>query len=200
MWCVCAQLYTDQSKKIFDHFICFWKWFLSLFEFMFSAYFIFQQTCSVLKNRCLSFLRLISRLARDSRKFLRLISRLISWLASHATQVTSSSRSFRDSSRDKLMTHKNFRDSLRNSLSCETPRNSFLKGFSWETCFKPLTFSFKPFFQYFYIKTQSIWMVFSFLNISKVILNSFHCFGFLNYVLESFVLLVKIFIIGVGKF
>ena len=159
---------------------------------MFSAYFIFQQTCSVLKNRCLSFLWLISRLTRDSRKFLRLIS----WLASHAMQVASSSRSFRDSSQDKLMTHKNFR----NSLSCETPRNSFLKGFSWETCFKPLTFSFKPFFQYFYIKTQSIWMVFSFFNISKVILNSFHCFGFLNYVLESFVLLVKMFIIGVGKF
>ena len=31
----------DQIKKIFDHFICIWKWFLSLFVFMFSAYFIF---------------------------------------------------------------------------------------------------------------------------------------------------------------
>ena len=40
--CVCAQLYMDQIKKIFDHFICIWKWFLSLFVFMFSAYFIFH--------------------------------------------------------------------------------------------------------------------------------------------------------------
>ena len=42
MWCVCAQSYMVQSKKIFDHFICFWKWFLSLFVFMFSVYFVFH--------------------------------------------------------------------------------------------------------------------------------------------------------------
>ena len=42
MWCVCAQLYMDQSKKNFDHFICFWKWFLSFFVSMFSAYFVFH--------------------------------------------------------------------------------------------------------------------------------------------------------------
>ena len=42
-------------------------------------------------------------------------------------------------------------------------------------------------------------MVFHSINISKVILNSFHCFGFLDYVLVSFVLLVGIFIIGVGE-
>ena len=42
-------------------------------------------------------------------------------------------------------------------------------------------------------------MVFHSINISKVILNSFHFFGSLNYVLKSFVLLVGIFIIGVGK-
>ena len=42
-------------------------------------------------------------------------------------------------------------------------------------------------------------MVFHSINISKVILNSFHCFGSLDYVLESFVLLVGIFIIEVGK-
>ena len=39
---MCAQSYTDLSKKIFDLFICFWKWFLSLFVFMFSAYFVFH--------------------------------------------------------------------------------------------------------------------------------------------------------------
>ena len=36
-------------------------------------------------------------------------------------------------------------------------------------------------------------MVFHSFNISKVILNSFHCFGSLDYVLKSFVLLVGIF-------
>ena len=79
------------------------------------------------------------------------------------------------------------------------PRNSFLKGFPWETCFKPLLSSLKPLFHYFYIKTQSIWMVFHFISISKVIINFFHWFWSLDYVLESFVLLVEIFIIGVGK-
>ena len=83
--------------------------------------------------------------------------------------------------------------------SCKTPRNSFLKCYSWKTCFKPLLSSLKPLFQYFYIKTQSIWMVFHFITISKVILNSFHCFGSLDYILESFVLLDGIVIIGVGK-
>ena len=42
-------------------------------------------------------------------------------------------------------------------------------------------------------------MVFHTINISKVILNSFLCFWSLDYVLESFVLLVGIFIIEVGK-
>ena len=94
-------------------------------------------------------------------------------------QVVSSSRSFRDS----LATCENLRD----SLSHKTPKNSFLKSFSWETFFKPLPSSLKPLFQYFYIKTQSIWMVFHSINISKIILNSFHWFGSLDYVLESFV-------------
>ena len=104
-------------------------------------------------------------------------------------------RVFHDSFRDSLPTCKNFHD----SLSRETPRNSFLKGFLWEICFKPLPSSLKFLFQYFYIKTQSIWMVFYSINISKVILNSFHWFGSLYYVLESFMLLVGIFIIEVGK-
>ena len=40
---VCVLDYMfDQTKKIFDHFIWIWKWFLSLFVFMFSAYFFFH--------------------------------------------------------------------------------------------------------------------------------------------------------------
>ena len=42
-------------------------------------------------------------------------------------------------------------------------------------------------------------MVFHSINISKVIINSFHWFGSLDYVLKSFVFLVGIFIIRVGK-
>ena len=131
----------------------------------------------MLKNKCQSFSRLTLWLTRQSWNF----SRLTLQLASHETPVTSSSRSFRD------------------SPSRETPRNSFLKSFSWENCFKPLTSSSKLLFQYFFIKTQSIWMVFHSINISKIIINSFHWFWSLDYVLESFVLLVGIFIIRVGK-
>ena len=57
---VCVLDYMfDQTKKIFDHFIWIWKWFLSLFVFMFSAYFVFH--CFkhvVLKNRYQNFSRL----------------------------------------------------------------------------------------------------------------------------------------------
>ena len=62
----------------------------------------------------------------------------------------------------------------------KTPRNSFLKGFLWEICFKPLPSSLKPLFHYLYIKTQSIWMVFHSINISKLfslILILRLCFG-----------------------
>ena len=83
--------------------------------------------------------------------------------------------------------------------SRETPRISFLKSFSWKTCLKPLLSFLKPLFQYFYIKTQPIWIFFHSINISNIILNSFHWFWFLDYVLKSFVLLVEIFITGVGK-
>ena len=124
----------------------------------------------------------------------RLVKIFTTHLATHQSwnsQVTSSSRSFRDS----LVTHKNLRD----SPSRETPKNSFLKGFLWETCFKPLPSSLKPLFQFCFIKTQPIWMVCHSINISKIFLKSFHWFRSLDYVLESFVLLVGIFIIGVGK-
>ena len=40
---VCVLDYMfDQTKIFFDHFIWIWKWFLSLFVFMFSAYFVFH--------------------------------------------------------------------------------------------------------------------------------------------------------------
>ena len=188
MWCVCAHLYMDQSKKIFDNFICIWKWFLSLFVFMFSAYFVFH---------CLNMFCV-------EKQVCELFATYLTTRATH--------KNFRDSFHDSpvaqrklrvhpeaFATHLATRENFRDSLSREMPRNNFLKGFLWETYFKPLSSSLKPFFHYFYIKTQSIWMVFHSINISKVIINSFHWFWSLNYVLESFVFLVEIFIIGVGK-
>ena len=100
MICVCAQLYMDQSKKIFDHFICIWKWFLSLFVFMFSVYIVFHY----LNMFCVE----------------KHFSRLSSRLASHETPVASSSRSFPDSSRDSLVT--------RPVAKC--PETAFLRAFS----------------------------------------------------------------------
>ena len=178
MWCVCAQSYMVQSKKIFDHFICFWKWFLSLFVFMFSVYFVFhclnmlciekqvseffaaQLATRQSRNPNREFIQKLlathSRLARDSQKFSRLKLATRSLLATHSRLA------------------KIFATEPCDSPSRETPRNSFLKGFLWEICFKPLPSSLKPLFQYFFIKTQPICMVFHSINISKVIINSFH--------------------------
>ena len=65
MWYVCAQPYVDQIKKIFDHFICNWKCFLSLFVSRFCTYFVFQcfKLVFVLKNRGQSLSRVVHDLA-----------------------------------------------------------------------------------------------------------------------------------------
>ena len=154
MWCVCAQSYMVQSKNIFDHFICFWKWFLSLFVFMFSVYFVFHYlTMFCIEKQVSEFFatQLATRQSRNpSHKFIQKLLVTHSWLV------------------------KIFATESRDSPNRRMPRNNFLKGFLWETCFKPLPSSLKPLFQYFYIKTQPIWMVFHSINISKVIINSFH--------------------------
>ena len=173
---------------------------------MFSAYFVFQcLNMFCIEKQVSEFFvaQLATRQSRNpSREFIQKL------LATHSRLA-----------RDSLATRENFRDLLaargflatysrlakifatepRDLPSRESPRNSFLKGFLRETCFKPLPSSLKPLFQYFYIKTQPIWMVFHSISISMVIINSFHYFWSLDYVLESFVLLVGIFIIGVGK-
>ena len=65
MWCVCAQSYMDQTKKIFDRFICIWKCFSSLFVFKFCTYFVFQcfKLIFMLKNRGQSLSRVVRNLA-----------------------------------------------------------------------------------------------------------------------------------------
>ena len=45
MWCVCAQPYVDQTKKIFVLFVYFWKWFvLPMFFKVFQIVFVWK-TC-----------------------------------------------------------------------------------------------------------------------------------------------------------
>ena len=121
---VCVLNYMfDQTKNIFDHFICIWKWFLSLFVFIFNAYFVFHCFKHVLcwKTGVRIFGDSFWQLTRELRV-----------LATHS-QVASSSRDVRDLPSRKTPRHK-------------MPRNNFLKGFSWETCFKPLLSSLKPIF------------------------------------------------------
>ena len=158
MWCVCTQSCMVQSKNIFDHFICFWKWFLSLFVFMFSVYFVFH----CLNMFCIekTGVRVFRSSAGDSP------------VAKPQSRVHP--EAFGDSLAACSWLAKIFATEPHDSPSRETPRNSFLKGFLWEICFKPLPSSLKPLFQYFYIKTQPIWMIFHSINISKVIINSFY--------------------------
>ena len=128
MWCVCAHLYMDQTKKFliilyvfgsdFYHYLC--------SCFMFALFFIVLNMFCV-EKQVLEFFATHSRLAKifvthlatrqscnSSCEFIQKLSRLILWLA-----------------RDSLMTRENFRD----SSSRKTPRNNFLKSFSWETYF-----------------------------------------------------------------
>ena len=125
----------------------------------------------MLKNRCQNFWLLVLATLTSSEFWLLILA---------TCPVVRSSCEF---TQNVLATHSRLISQL---ASCKTPKNSFLKSFSWETYFKPFPTSLKPLFQYFYIKTQSIWIIFYSINISKVILNSFLWFWSLDYVLESF--------------
>ena len=113
--CVCSTIYGS-IQKFFDHFICFWKWFLSLFVFMFSAYFVFHcLNMLCVKKQVSEFFatQLATRQSwNPSRKFIQKLWRL---------------------TRDSLMTHsrlsKIFTSEPGDSPSRETPRISFLKRF-----------------------------------------------------------------------
>ena len=135
--CVCSTIYRSIQKKrknIFDHFICFLKWFLSLFVFIFSAYFVFHcLNIFCVEKQVSEFFATHSRLTRDS------------FCDSQVTQrkLQVHPKAFAT----HLVTHENFHD----SLNRKTLKNSFLKGFSWETYFKSLLSSLNSLFQYFYI-------------------------------------------------
>ena len=129
MWCLCAQLFMDQTEKIFDYFFCIWKWFLALFVFMFCAYFVFhcfkhvlcwktsvRVFCDLLVaklEKCI-FLHFL-RLTRDSWKS----SQLILWLASHEIRKL---RVYLEA----LVTHENFCDPSHDLPIAKCPEISFL--------------------------------------------------------------------------
>ena len=177
----------DQIKKIFDHFICIWKWFLSLFVFMFSAYFVFHcLNMFFVEKQASEFFatQLATRQSRNPQSRVHPEA-----LATHSRLTHNSLVTHSRLARDSLAIHSRLEkifaiepsDSRKFSqLNLATrpvvkrPKSAFYRAFSWETCFKPLSSSLKPLFQYFYIKTQPIWMVFHSINISKVIINSFH--------------------------
>ena len=148
---------------------------------MFSVDFVFHcLTMFCIEKQVLEFFaaQLVTRQSRNpSREFIQKLLATHSWLARDSLETR---ENFRDWNSQLAACSRLTRDSKifatepRDSPSRETPRNSFLKGFLWETCFKPLPPSLKPLFQYFYIKTQPIWMIFHSINISKVFINSFH--------------------------
>ena len=86
---------------------------------------------------------------------------------------------------------------LTSEISREAYQRKFLdqllKGISWDICFKLLSSSPKPLFLWFYIKTQVNSTILHFINISKVIFNSFNWFWSLDYVFGSFMFIVEIF-------
>ena len=127
---VCMLNYMfDQTKKIFDHFIYIWKWFLSLFVFMFSAYFVSHCFKHVL---CWKIGVKIFGYSHESQV-------LATGLATHSRVASFQGFSHEFTQNGSQIT--------RNSPIAKTPKISFLKGFSRETCFKLLPSSLKPLFQ-----------------------------------------------------
>ena len=139
---------------------------------MFSAYFVFQCLNMFWIEKQVSEFFAAQLATRQSRNPSReLIQKLLAAHSRLARGSLATRENFRDwnsrlaaetrGSRLKFAARGLLATEPRDSPSRESPRNSFLMGFLWETCFKPLTSSLKPLFQYFYIKTQPIWMVFS---------------------------------------
>ena len=123
--CVCSTIYGSIQKD-FDHFICFWKWFLSLFVFIFSAYFVFHYFKHVLcwKTSVKFFCDSLTTRQSGNWKSAFFFFFLLFLQLTHDSwnsQVVCSSRSFRDS--------RKFSWPISWLTNRRTPRNSFLKDF-----------------------------------------------------------------------
>ena len=128
MWCVCAQPYVDQTKMIFVLFVCFWMWFVSAMFFkVFQVVFVWK-TYFLGVFMTYFMYKLNWELNSPILKFFQL------WIDSFVTV-----------SRVRL-TREKFCEYFRESASRENFQISFLKGISWDICFKLLTFSPKPLF------------------------------------------------------
>ena len=145
---VCVLNYIQiKSKRFLIILYVFGSDFLSLFIFMFSAYLIFH----CLNMFCVE--KQVSKFFATHSQVTKLEKCIFpTFLCSLAERFTT--HSLKSRKRLSKFHEKKFRDSSCDSPNRETPRNSFLKGFSWENCFKPLPSSLKTLFQYFYIKTQ----------------------------------------------
>ena len=105
----------DQAKKIFDHFICFLKWFLSLFVFISYAYFVFHcLSMFCVEKQVSEFLATHSRDLQVARLKLRVLATCFGDLPVARPSCEFIQKLF--------VTHSRL-------ASREIPRNSFLKCF-----------------------------------------------------------------------
>ena len=122
MWCVCAQPYMDQTKKIFVLLVYFWKWFVSpMFFKVFQVIFVWK-TCFLGIFMTHFICKLNWELNDPILKFFQL------WTESFATVLRVA------------------REYFHMSASRENFQIRFLKGISWVICFNRLSSSPKPLF------------------------------------------------------
>ena len=138
MWCVRAQPYVNQTKKIFVLFVCFWKWFVSpMFFKVFQIVFVWK-TCFLGVFVTHFMCKLSWELNGQILKFFSFTQR-VSWLFRYCF----ASKSYqRNTSKIpvKFSWEVNQRDTSENF------QISLLKGISWDICFKCFPSSSKPLF------------------------------------------------------
>ena len=138
MWCVCAQPYVDQTKKIFVLFVFFWKWFVSRMFFKvfqivfvwktcFLGVFVTHFTCKLSWELNGPILKFFSFTQRVSQLF-------------HGCFASKAYQGNTNGIPTKFSWESNQRD------TSENLQISFLKGISWVICFKRLPSSPKPLF------------------------------------------------------
>ena len=166
MWCVCAQSYMVQSKKIFDHFICFWKWFLSLFVFMFSVYIVFHCFTMFCIEKQVSVFFAAQLVTCQSRAHLE----------AFGDSLAACSRLTRDSrlARDSLATRKNFRDWTSWLAQSRNAQKQLFKGFFVGNLFYTSPILSKNPLSIFLHQNPTNLNDFHSINISKVFINSFY--------------------------
>ena len=133
MWYVCVQSYVNQTKKIFALFFCFWKWFVSpMFFKVFQIVFVWK-TCFLGVFVTLFMCKLNWELNGPILKFFSFTQRVSRLFHKSYQRNTSEIPA-------KFSREANQRDTNENF------QISFLKGISWDICFKRFPSSSKPLF------------------------------------------------------